>query len=643
MALLNFKMGLQANLTQNSPAVAPGTIYVTTDERAMYVDVPAVEGGQSAHRIRLGDFRIYATFEALKQDKTDWSQSCLYYVVDKNALARYDGSQWVLINDTANLSTAISGLQSAVEVINNKLDGIPQTTDAEGKATDKGAVKAYIDAQDRVLDGKVGAVADRATALEVAINGNGKEGEEKVAGLIADLEAVDSRVETLEGFITGGEGSLGDVIDGKIAELDSEKSSAAVESGKGLQVTVKQVDGKLTEVSLSGSFDEKYDAKGAATTAASAVEQSLTAAIEGVDTAYKAADTAINNKLVGVADGSNVGTVVANAKAEAIEAAEDYVDGLMTALKGGSTKTIKNLEDEILSNDGDIQNLQAAITGESGLNKKVSALETAVGTTIPATYETKTDAQAKLESANAYSDANLATAKAYTDALANGQVAANKTAIETLQAAVGSEGLTKRVSDLETKVDVEEATVKAAIAAAEGRAATDAKNKADAAEAAAKQAVTDLANGQVASNASAIQALQSAIGANGAVEKTIDSKITEKIESLDVTKASEGHEITVTVTQTDGLISNVAVTGNFDNEYDEKGAAAAVEGKLDTAKQNLTDAINGVSGKVDTEKARIDAILEGSTVKTFKGVEDLISSSIAANDAMVFKGVVNLT
>ena len=61
--LLKFKHGLQANLKQNSPAVVAGTVYITRDERAMYVDLPAYkhEDGtlEQAKRIRIGDLRNY--------------------------------------------------------------------------------------------------------------------------------------------------------------------------------------------------------------------------------------------------------------------------------------------------------------------------------------------------------------------------------------------------------------------------------------------------------------------------------------------------------------------------------------------------------------------------------------------------------
>ena len=632
MALLNFKMGLQANLTQNSPAIAPGTIYVTTDERAMYIDVPE-KGSVAAHRIRLGDFRIYETFDALKKDKTDWSQSCLYYVADKNALARYNGTEWKLINDTASLESAIQGVASRVLALENKLDGF---------GTDKGSVKTYVDGINTALGSRIDGVAGRATALETAV-GKAAEGNTAATGLYKEIADAEGRIETLEQFINGDESSLVGVVTDKINELDSTKSSAAVDAGKGLQVTVKQVDGLLTEVSLTGNFDEKYDAKGAGATAANTVKENLTDAIGKIDTAYKAADTLINAKLEGI--DTTVVAAISTAKDAAISSANSHSDKLVSDLKGTSTKTIQQLEGEISSNDADIAALQAAV-GEQGLGKRVTDLETKVDvakvSTAIATAKSGAEATAK-----GYADAAEAAAKAEVTKLANGQVNANKTDIEELQTAIGDTGLGGKVSALETKVDV--AKVSTAIAAAEGRAATDATKKANAAEAAAKAEVTKLADGTVAQHTSAIEDLQKAIKADGSgsVGTLIDTKLTAKVESLDSEVSSAaptaGKGLQVTVKQENGLLDSVTVTGNFNQSYDAKGAAAAVQGKLDTVEQNLTGAINTVSGKVDTEKGRIDAILKDSTVKTFKAVEDLISSSIAANDAMVFKGIVNLT
>lgn len=55
----------------------------------------------------------------------------------------------------------------------------------------------------------------------------------------------------------------------EIAKLDADVKSAEVEAGKGIQVQVVEVDGKLTTVAVTGNFNNSYDAKGAAATAES--------------------------------------------------------------------------------------------------------------------------------------------------------------------------------------------------------------------------------------------------------------------------------------------------------------------------------------------------------------------------------------
>ena len=100
MADVLFKKGLLANLPA---AKAAGTFYVTTDERALYLDV------DDSTRIRIGDFQEFANLEAL-QDNTNPSTSALYYITDLNVLAKYDGSEYVQINlDTGATSIEVTG------------------------------------------------------------------------------------------------------------------------------------------------------------------------------------------------------------------------------------------------------------------------------------------------------------------------------------------------------------------------------------------------------------------------------------------------------------------------------------------------------------------------------------------------------
>lgn len=99
-----------------------------------------------------------------------------------------------------------------------------------------------------------------------------------IVGYIAEAVAAEkARAEGIEGGLdtrlkaveeaVGEGGSVDTQISNAIAELDADVTSAAVESGKGVQVQVVEVDGKVTAVNVTGNYDEAYDAKGAATTA----------------------------------------------------------------------------------------------------------------------------------------------------------------------------------------------------------------------------------------------------------------------------------------------------------------------------------------------------------------------------------------
>ena len=76
MAMLKFKKGLWSKLPETK---VEGTIYVTTDEKAMYVDINGSE------RIRLGDIIRVNTFNELQPP---FSNEAFYYVEASNALLK---------------------------------------------------------------------------------------------------------------------------------------------------------------------------------------------------------------------------------------------------------------------------------------------------------------------------------------------------------------------------------------------------------------------------------------------------------------------------------------------------------------------------------------------------------------------------
>lgn len=105
MANVVFKKGMLKDLPATLTA---GTLYVTTDERAIYLDV------DSSKRIRIGNFQEFDTVQALEQS-TNKSTTALYYVKNINCLAKYDGEHFVQINlDTGATKVDFSGDGNAI-------------------------------------------------------------------------------------------------------------------------------------------------------------------------------------------------------------------------------------------------------------------------------------------------------------------------------------------------------------------------------------------------------------------------------------------------------------------------------------------------------------------------------------------------
>ena len=123
MANVLFKKGLLKNLPTEKVA---GTIYVTTDERAMYLDVDA------STRIRLGDFNEIPNLNALPDVSHGGGSpnpTGLYYSVAENVLARYDSinGKWAQINPD-NWFEIKSFAQSLTSATDNNITTVTVST-----------------------------------------------------------------------------------------------------------------------------------------------------------------------------------------------------------------------------------------------------------------------------------------------------------------------------------------------------------------------------------------------------------------------------------------------------------------------------------------------------------------------------------
>ena len=174
-----FKKGELKNLPSTKSA---GTIYVTTDERAMYVDV------NDSTRIRLGDFREYPTWAEIQAlDTTNLSTTALYYAVKENILCKYTGSAWTQINP----DTICTLIENKLTGANVDGGGVQITSSVKDQKTQKDAHITF-KAGDNVtiaMDGN-----------DVQISASDKE--TTLAGHYTPVENTGSELKATSGFIT---------------------------------------------------------------------------------------------------------------------------------------------------------------------------------------------------------------------------------------------------------------------------------------------------------------------------------------------------------------------------------------------------------------------------------------------------------
>ena len=123
-------------------------------------------------------------------------------------------------------------------------------------------------------------------------------------------------------------------------------------------------------------------------------------------------------------------------------------------------------------------------------------------------------------------------------------------------------------------------------------------------------------------------------GEEGGEVESVDAKITNAIAKLDVDAAAGDY--VASISQADGKI--VPVMGTFN--FEEAGAAAAVQGNLDTEVLRAKAAEEANAAAIAAEKARMDAFMldadvQGQAVDTLKEIQAYITSDGAAAQEML--------
>lgn len=354
--LVSFKKGLLANLPATKTA---GTFYVTTDERAMYLDVDA------STRIRLGDFQEFANTTALTANPNP-STTALYYVTDINCLAKWNGSEYIQINkDTGMTSVEITGDGNAItaavyDAAGRKLTLTKGATymtaaDVDGKINTKvgdlkigdttyDTVKAYVDQKTSGIatDASLSALTNRVTAAE------------------ADIDALQAA--TAEG------GAVSNAIKAAKDAADAAQAAAdtAQDAADAAQADVDALEGKVgtvadgkTVVGMIGDVETAYKAKDA----------ELAASIKAISDDYL--KTADKTELQGNID-KKVDKTVYEAKVSALETADTTLQGNIDAEKKARETADNAQVARIAALEGQITGLSGAMHFE-GVKAEVPA------------------------------------------------------------------------------------------------------------------------------------------------------------------------------------------------------------------------------------------------------------------------------
>ena len=363
MANVNFRKGLRSAL----PATyAEGTFYVTTDERAIYLDV------SDSARIRLGDFQEFANIEALEANANP-STTALYYVTDINCMAKWNGSEYIQINtDTGMTSVEVVGDGNAVTAAVYNKEGRKLTLTKGATYMTAADVDSKISAADTTLR----AYVDEKTKDIATIEGLG-ELEERVAATEGEIDALQAAIAE-DGSVTA------DIAAAQKAADDAAAAAKAAQDTADAKTTMAEVEAKdyATKAEAQAYANAKDEAIAAAQSAAEAasvlagtkatmdevnaaiagaghaVKTEVDQAIAGVESAYKAADSALETKLQGNID-KKVDQSAYDAKVAELAGAD-------TTLQGNIDKAVEALEGADEAQVARIEALEGTITGLSG-------------------------------------------------------------------------------------------------------------------------------------------------------------------------------------------------------------------------------------------------------------------------------------
>lgn len=649
----------------------------------MYVDA-VVKNGEASEtkRIRLGDVIFYDSLNALKTAIAagdELTSSALYYLAQENALAKWDnvGKKWTIINDTSKLSEAIEANAAAIEAnadaiaaaveriedleaadvaIDKRLDDIEANlgtgggigdrlatveenlataqgditniksdiTDIKGDITD---LEAEVDTKAAASD--LTALTNTVGTLSTTVENNkvdAANATKEVADALAGYKTTnDAEVESLKGRVSANESDIA-ALEAEDSRLSGEISRVEGLLGGYVTTGTYSTDKATIEENIRNAASTAQtgvdNAKTAQDTADQAVADAATAqaAAEAADgkavTAQRAADTnagaitAINNKIGTVAADT---TVVAMIGAVATEAA--------TNLSNAETR----LNSAIQKNTGDIADNLVAINGiKNGTTiNNFAAVESELAELKEAVGEDKDTLTEAVEAAQAAADKAQKEVDALEVAFGEYKTSTNST-----------------IADLQAKDNSQDTEIAKKLDSSVHEAFVESVNKKDGEQDLLLKSHTEA----ITALGKADEELNKDIEKNAGDIADLDVRLTSAESTLKTAVETTIPALTGRVKTLEDNMPNYATIAYVDGEVETlEGSIEAVDKK---AAQGVSDAAaaqataDSALSKGNSALEQLVRIKDSEKLDSFKDVEDAITASFAANDAMVFKGVV---
>lgn len=633
--LLNFKFGLHDNLASQS--LSAGTVYVTTDEQALYLDLPESSAADAAvKRIRIGDIIVQ---DSARTAEPPFAEGAFYYFVQENAMLRWDGSSWTQVNaetDLTALQTAINNevkrstqkdtahdeaIAALQEAVNARVTTAVFTEfQTSNTAAIADAKKAGTDAQATADTAKSNAATAQQTAnaakatAEAALPkaGGDMSGAIKMSGYkITSLGAPEADTDAANKLY----------VDNAKSEALEAAANANTAAGTAKSAADKAQQTANSAVTAAGNAQTKADQAYAL-----AGEKTTMAEVEAKNYATQSEAQAMADAVLGDDQDKATDVTVYGAHAAAA-AAKDLAN---TALNTANSKvTMDQVEAKNYATKTEAQNMANAVLGTD-----------ADGTNSKTVYGAHAAAAEALEKANqGIADASAAaTAASGAQTTANNAAAAAKTADEKAVAAQNAADAAQDAAEaantnadsrvLKTDFEDFEETNTAAIAEAKqaginaGTAANAAAQAAAAADTKAQQGIADAATAKGVADA----ALPKAGGTMSGAIAMGNNAITGL---KDPAAAQDAATKNYVDTKDNALSDRITTAQNTANT-----AASTASAAMPKAGGTFTGAI-AMSNKKITGLA---APSDGTDAANKTYVDEAVAAGIKANDAMTFKG-----